>query len=119
MADNDMAEGGRIVALVRDLMFGSRVRGVAPEAVLVQRSEALEEAVGAGTVLVIVELEAPGGVEAVAAVRKKAPQARVVAFAPHVLEERLEAARAAGAEVLPRGAFVKRLPELVAEALSS
>lgn len=111
-----MPESGRIVALVRDLMFGSRVRGVAPEAVLVQRSEAMEGAVGADTVLVIVELEAPGAMEAVRVVRDRAPGARIVAFAPHVLEERLEAARAAGAEVFPRGAFVKRLPELVAEA---
>jgi hypothetical protein len=113
---NNMGAGGRIVALVRDLMFGARVRGAAPEAVLVQKSEALVAAVGPGTLLVILELEAPGSVEVVAAVREKAPGARVVGFAPHVLEERLAAAREAGAEVLPRGAFVKRLPELVAAA---
>lgn len=111
-----MGDEGRIVALVRDLMFGSRVRGAAPEAVLVQKSEALLAAVAQGTALVILELEASGSVEIIAAIRAKAPGARVVGFAPHVLEERLAAAREAGAEVLPRGAFVKRLPELVAAA---
>ncbi|MBW3670145.1 MAG: hypothetical protein KY432_00575, partial [Acidobacteria bacterium] len=76
----------------------------------------LLEAVGPETRLVIVELEAPGALEAVGEVRSKCPGARLVAFGPHVMEDLLTAAREAGAEVLPRGAFVKRLVGLVAEA---
>lgn len=105
-----------VVALVRDLMFGARVRGAAPEAVIVQRGDRLAEAVGEGTRLVIVELEGAGALEAIAAARERARGARVVGFAPHVREDMLESARAAGAEVLSRGAFVKQLPDLVAGA---
>lgn len=111
-----MTDGQRIVALVRDLMFASRVRGVAPEAVVARGREQLLEAVGRDTRLVIVELEAPGALEAVREVRERSAGVRLVAFGPHVMEDALEAAREAGAEVLPRGAFVKRLPELVASA---
>jgi hypothetical protein len=41
---------------------------------------------------------------------------RIVAFGPHVAVERFEEAKAAGADaVLARGAFDRRLPELLAE----
>lgn len=113
MSDKDMAGGHRIVALVRDLMFASRVRGAAPGAAVARSKEGLLEGVGPETRLVIVELEATGALEAVAEVREAAPDARLVAFGPHVLEDVLGAAREAGAEVLPRGAFVQRLSELV------
>lgn len=119
MSGNDMTSTGggqRVVALVRDLMFASRVRGAAPKAVVAQSRERLLESVGPRTALVIVELEAPGALEALRGVRERFAGVRVVAFAPHVMEDVLESAREAGAEVLPRGAFVKRLPELVASA---
>lgn len=111
-----MTAGSEIVALVRDLMFASRVRGAAPDAVVAQRAAGVVEAAGRATTLAIVELEAGGALEAVRALRERCPEARLIAFGPHVMEEALEAAREAGAEVLPRGAFVKRLPELVAGA---
>ncbi len=111
-----MTENPAVVALVRDLMFAARVRGVAPDARLARDAEGLLEQVTDGTRLVLVELEADGAVEAIGAVLERAADARVVAFAPHVQEERIAAAREAGAEVLTRGAFVQRLPALVAEA---
>ena len=116
MSDSNIGKGARIVALVRDLMFGARVRSAAPGAVVAQRPEPVLEAVGRATMLVLVELEVPGSVELIEGVRARAPDARVVGFAPHVREELLASARDAGAEVLPRGAFVKRLQELVASA---
>lgn len=116
MSENDIPGRGRIVALVRDLMFASRVRGVAPEAVVTQEGSAVLEALGPETRLVIVELEAGGALDLIPDVVDRAPESRLVAFGPHVMEDLLSEARAAGAEVLPRGAFVKRLPELVAEA---
>ena len=114
MEHNKIEVGPKIVALVRDLMFGARVRGAAPGAVVAQRPERVLEVVGMETVLVLVELEASGSLELIADVRARAPDARVVAFAPHVREELMASAGEAGAEVLTRGAFVKRLRELVA-----
>lgn len=111
-----MEQGAEIVALVMDLMFGSRVRGAAPEAVLARSPEALVGAVGPATRLVLVDLQAPGAVEALRGLADRPDGVRVVAWGPHVMEEALSAAREAGADdVMPRGAFVKALPGLVAE----
>lgn len=114
-----MGGGTEIVALVRDLMFASRVRGSAPGAKLARDTDRLLSLVGPATRLVIVEVEAGGSVEAIEAVRERVPSARVIAFGPHVMEAELSAAGLAGAEVLTRGVFVKRLPELVSQAGSS
>ena len=113
-----MEQGGaRIVALVLDLMFGSRIRGVAPDAILAPSPGALVEAVGPATRLVLVDLQAQGALEALEGLAGRSERTRVVAWGPHVMEEALTAAREAGAdEVMPRGAFVKALPGLVEEA---
>ena len=117
MADNELNEHGpAVLALVRDLMFAARVRGAAPDARVVHGPAALVETVGEGTRLVLVDLQAAGALEGIAGVRERSPGVRLVAFGPHVMEDELAAAEAAGAEALPRGAFVKRLATLVAEA---
>lgn len=117
MSQNEIREGPRIVALVLDLMFASRVRGVAPDAEVVRTAEALLEAVSSGTRLVLVDLQAAGAEAALEGLAGRAAGVRVVAWGPHVMEEALSAARGAGADdVLPRGAFVKALPGLVADA---
>jgi DNA-binding NarL/FixJ family response regulator len=115
LADKDMrGMVAGIVALTADLMFAARIRGAAPSAVAVQSLALLLERVGAETWLVLVDLQAREAVEAVARVRAAAPSARVVAFAPHVLEDLLAEAKAAGADrVMTRGAFVRELPQLV------
>lgn len=104
------------MALVPDLMFASRVRAAAPEAVLVRRGEDVRGAVGGGTRLVLVDLQAPGALAAIEAVRAGWPGVRVVAFGPHVLKDELAAAVGAGAEVRTRNAFVRELSDLVASA---
>ena len=113
-----MEQGAEVVALVMDLMFGSRVRGAAPGAVLARSPDALLEAVGPGTRLILVDLQAAGALDALRGLaQSKATAARVVAWGPHVMEDALSAAREAGADdVMPRGAFVKALGRLVAEA---
>lgn len=118
MASKELeGNGGGVVALVLDLMFGARVRGVAPGARLVRDPESLADAVGPGTRLVLVDLQVAGALQAVEALADRPAGARLVAWAPHVMEEALAAARAAGADVvLPRGAFVRALPQLVADA---
>ena len=53
--------------------------------------------------------------QAVGQLHAMAPPARVVAYAPHVHEDRLAAARAAGCdEVLSRGQFSRELARLLA-----
>lgn len=117
MPDNELDGSPRIAALVMDLMFGSRVRGVAPGAVLARSASELVEAVGPETRLVLVDLQARGAMEALEGLRDRPEGVRVVAWGPHVMEDALAGARAAGADdVMPRGAFVKQLPQLVAEA---
>jgi DNA-binding NarL/FixJ family response regulator len=111
--DMEVAQNG-IVALTADLMFAARIRGAAPAAVAVHSLARLLEVVGAETWLVLVDLQARDAVVALEQVRSAAPSARVVAFAPHVLEEVLAQAQAAGADrVMTRGAFVRELPRLV------
>ena len=101
----------RCLFLCADLMFASRVLGAAkalgvslkiiPVAADVTRSLTTE------TELVILDLTMPGlgASDVVAAVREVAPSARIVAFGPHVDEDALAAARAAGCEVLSRSQF--------------
>jgi DNA-binding NarL/FixJ family response regulator len=106
-----------IVGLVADLMSAARIRGAAREAVTVQDLDRLLDAIGPETRLVLIDLQARDAVAAVERVGQRAPDARVVAFAPHVAEDLLAGARVAGAdEVMVRGAFVRALPRLVAEA---
>jgi len=69
--------------------------------------------------VVIVDLEALGD-DPAGAVRSLVAAGRtVLAFGPHVRGEMLAAARAAGAVVLPRSAFLDRLPELLRAATST
>lgn len=120
MGNNELEGEARIAALVADLMFGARVRGAAPDAVLARSPQALVEAVGPATRLVLVDLQAAGAKEALEMLADRPAGVKVVAWGPHVMEDALEAAREAGAnEVLPRGAFVKALPGLVAEAVET
>ena len=67
----------------------------------------------------LVDLQAPDALDALEHLADRPEGVRVVAWGPHVMEDDLAAAREAGADdVMPRGAFVKRLPELVAGAES-
>lgn len=116
------ATSGRIVAWAADLVSGARIRGAAQQAGLelrlVRSAEELERAAREESPrLVIVDLEARGD-PAGAIARLKAEPATVhlpvIAFSPHVKEDAIAAARAAGAErVLARGAFFRDLPHLL------
>jgi CheY-like chemotaxis protein len=115
----------KLVAFVDDLMFLSRIREAARAAgVDVKTARGVDGLVdaardGASLVLVDADSERLPWREAVAALRATPELASlpVVAFLSHVRADRAEAARAAGAtRVLARSAFVKELPQLVAEA---
>jgi CheY-like chemotaxis protein len=114
---------GRVLALVDDLIFqtkiletakhaGARVQVVAtPEAFLA----ALAAQDGQSPALLIVDLNAPGdAVGAIASLRSFGNQVPVVAFLSHVQTELAERARAAGAtHVLPRSKFTQELASIL------
>ena len=118
MTDNGLQENGdAIIALVKDLMFASRIRGAAEDARTVMSADALEEAVGPGTRLVLVDLQVPDAPHAIRRLTESEHSPKVVAFGSHVDTQALAAARAAGADtVMPRSEFVRELGRLIAEA---
>ena len=90
-----------ILAVTADLMDRSKISG-ALEGVRVVRPGA--ELAGASVVLV--DLSLGGALD-----DALATGARVIAYGSHVDEERLAAARAAGAEAMPRSVFFRRLAD--------
>ena len=90
-----------VVAYVTDLMDRSKV-----ESAVDGVSFARDPAAAAGADVIVVDLARFGN--AVGAIRAAAPDARIVAFGPHVDDELLERARAAGADtVLARSQFFR------------
>jgi len=107
------------VFLCADLMFASRVLGAAKTLQVPLKIVPVASDVGrslsAETRLLIIDLTMPGLdlASAVGTTREQAPAARMVAFGPHVDEEALSAARAAGCEVLSRGQFQQNYTALL------
>jgi DNA-binding NarL/FixJ family response regulator len=87
----------KVVALTSDLMDRSKLSAALPGVAFALAPDAD---------VVIVDLAR--GVEQVAKVRADAPGARIVCFGPHVDDASMDAARAAGADVvLPRSRFFR------------
>lgn len=117
-----MNAAGMVVAWAADLIFGARMRAAAESSGtplrLVRNAEELLAAVQAEHPrLVVVDLEARGDpVQAIAALKADAALASipVLAYASHVMEDRLAGARGAGADrVLARGAFARDLASIL------
>jgi CheY-like chemotaxis protein len=115
----------RVIALVDDLMFLSRIReaarGTGAEVRSARGPREVVEAARDGARLVLVDADSSRlpWAEAVRALRADPSVAAVpvIAFLSHVNAGRAEAARTAGASrVLARGAFVQELPRLLAAA---
>ncbi|TWT88530.1 hypothetical protein Mal64_20130 [Pseudobythopirellula maris] len=105
-----------IVLISRDLMAGSAIEGPARSAGMAVRIVSPDNAPDPAAKLYAIDLSTPAGDLAalVAALRTASPEAAVVAYAPHVHEAKLEAARAAGCdEVLTRGQFYRSLGDIV------
>jgi DNA-binding NarL/FixJ family response regulator len=115
-----------VLALVSDLFFGSKVAATARAHGIDYRGARSREAMRNPELtpsLVIVDLEAelPDGdaADTVSDALRREPRPFVVAFAGHLLADRLEAARAAGADlVLTKGGFTGRLEAMMAAAAS-
>jgi DNA-binding NarL/FixJ family response regulator len=110
-----------IVAVVEDLLFGSKIRAAADAGGSTVRFARRTEDVAAvvreaGASLVIVDLGAAGAAEVIRSIRATLETSvSIVAFASHVRADLITDARAAGADrVLARSAFVTELPSLVA-----
>jgi DNA-binding NarL/FixJ family response regulator len=90
-----------VVAYVNDLMDRSKIQSAVPGATFVR-----EPGAATGADVVIVDLARFADV--VTAIRDQAPDARIVAFGPHVDDELLQRARDAGVDsVLPRSQFFR------------
>lgn len=103
-----------IVALIRDLMFSSKVtataRAVGREVRIVRDAQTLLSA--DGTTLII-DLALPGVIESSVA-WKKAFGGETIGFAAHVDTETIAAAKAGGIDlVMTRGSFTSQLESLL------
>ena len=103
-----------VLALVRDLMFSSRISATARAAnVPVKLLRDPAALAGAEGRLLIVDLNQPGALEAAVAWKRNA-SGEVVGFVSHVDAETISRAKSAGIDrVIPRSRFVEVLPELL------
>lgn len=112
----------RVIAVVPDLFFATRIAGTARQVGvgldLPAPGEALAAVRAALPDMVILDLHAPGDPLGLARDLRADPATRsipVVGFYSHVDQALREAALAAGLDrVLPRSAFTRRLPALLA-----
>jgi DNA-binding NarL/FixJ family response regulator len=112
-----------IVLLTNDLMFQSRVSGAVKAAggsLLVDRSaeklvERCSDKTGVRLAFVDLSLLSIELDTAIPHLKQHFPQAKVIAFGPHVDVQRLEDAQASGADiVMTRGQFDRDLNSIVA-----
>ena len=92
-----------VVAYVPDLMDRSRLSGAVPEVRFVGAAAIAGAAVDAD--VVVVDLAARGGVDAARTARTAG--ARTIGFGPHVDDELLTEAAAAGIETMARSRFFR------------
>lgn len=103
-----------VLALVRDLIFSSKIsasaKAVGVECRIIRDPIKLESQAGT---LLLVDLNEPGAIDAAA--RWQAQSSRpVVGFVSHVDAERIEQARQAGlTRIMARSGFVEALPSLL------
>ena len=90
-----------IHAITTDLMDRSKISGAFEDVRVVRPGGDL-----AGASVVLVDLALGGALD-----DALATGARVIAYGSHVDDERLAAARAAGAEAMPRSVFFRRLAD--------
>ena len=110
-----------ILYLTQDLLFSSRVTGLARQAgipvTVVGSLEQLKEKLSESTRGVLIDLEhrAAGDLPAILELLRTVPsQPRTIAYGPHVKTQLLENARTAGvAAVLSRGEFDKQIGTLL------
>jgi hypothetical protein len=105
---------GCVVMLSSDLMFVSRVKAVATQAGFEFRGRLPDD--NADSIrFVLLDLSTQGKLasEIVAQCAERCPQARLIAYGPHVQVDKLDAARQAGiATVMTNGQFSSQLSQI-------
>jgi CheY-like chemotaxis protein len=108
-----------IVALVSDLIFGSKISATAGalglDVEIVRTADAAIPKWPAASALIIdLNADLVDGAALIRTLRAARPDGRIIAFCAHVQTELMAAARAAGAdEVLPRSKFNAKLADLL------
>jgi hypothetical protein len=108
----------RVVVLVRDLMFSSRIAATAraanvPIALIRDPDRLTAAAPEPSPVLLIVDLNLAGAIDAAIQWKRASPSRQVVGFVSHVDAVTIAHARGSGVDrVLPRSRFVEELPEI-------
>jgi hypothetical protein len=93
----------KVIALVGDLLDRSKIAAAVPDAGF---AAGPDEFAGADSEALTVVVDVKAHPDAVAAARRLAPAARIIAYGRHDDPEALDAARADGADVvLPRSRF--------------
>jgi AmiR/NasT family two-component response regulator len=109
----------KILAAIHDLMFSSKVQAAAqgrPITWLKRGTRVADEVAREKPDVLLIDLASPQ-LDAVNAIReiKRAGGPTVIAYVDHTREDLIEAARGAGCDqVLSKGEFARRLPELLA-----
>jgi DNA-binding NarL/FixJ family response regulator len=110
------AQDSGIVAVVRDLMFSSRITAAArSQGRIAKIIRDPQQLAGQTASLVLIDLSQPDTIEA--AVRWKASNTgKVIGFVSHVDAETIARAREAGIDrIMPRGQFVLELAQILSE----
>lgn len=108
----------KILAAIHDLMFSSKVQAAAqgrPITWLKRGTRVADEVAREKPDVLLIDLASPQ-LDAVNAIReiKKEGGPTVIGYVDHTREDLIEAARAAGCDqVLSKGEFARRLPELL------
>jgi DNA-binding NarL/FixJ family response regulator len=102
-----------VLALVRDLIFASKIsasaRAANAECRIIRNPAQLAEQLGD---LLLVDLNEPGAIEAAAA-WQRASERQVIGYVSHIDTQSIERARAAGlTKVMARSGFVEALPAI-------
>lgn len=104
-----------VLALVRDLLLGSKITGVSKAQgialTLVRHPPKLAETPGD---LLLVDLNLDGAIDAAGAWKRADPNRRVIGFVQHTDVVAIEAARSAGIDqVMARGAFFGSIDQIL------
>jgi CheY-like chemotaxis protein len=112
--------GRRVVAVVSDLLFRTRIEATAAQAGVVLTVVPADRLVASCAAdppdLIVLALDDPGDPIALARALAAAPGVRavpIVGFYPHVDQALRERAQAAGVTPVPRSAFVSRMAEIL------
>ncbi len=109
----------KILAAIHDLMFSSKVNAAAggrPITWMKRGTKVVDEVARERPDVLLIDLASPqlDAVNAIREIKKAAASVTVIGYVDHTREDVIAAARAAGCDqVMSKGEFARRLPELL------